>query len=48
MNAECIMPLAHKAMLSFFKLVADVPGYQEVEPFQPPEEMNGDVILDEL
>lgn len=25
------MPRAHKSMLSFFQLVADVPGYQEIE-----------------
>ena len=44
---ECIMPQAHKAMLSFLKLVADVPGYEEVAAFQPPEGMDGEVILDE-
>lgn len=44
---ECIMPQAHKAMLAFFKLVADVPGYQELEGFQPLDDMEGKVILDE-
>ena len=29
------MPRAHKHMLSFFQLVADVPGYYEFEQLEP-------------
>lgn len=36
------MPQAHRSMLSFFQLVADVPGYQEIEAMQLAPEENGD------
>lgn len=43
-HAECIMPQAHRSMLGFFQLVADVPGYQEIETMQlaPAEDGDGD------
>ena len=28
---ECIMPEAHEDMLSFFRLVEELPGYEEME-----------------
>lgn len=28
------MPRAHQSMLSFFQLVADVPGYEELEQLE--------------
>ena len=28
---ECIMPEAYKDMLAFFRLVEELPGYEEVE-----------------
>lgn len=33
-HTECIMPRAYRSMLGFFRLVADVPGYQEVEDLE--------------
>ena len=45
-NTECIMPTAYRSMLGFFQLVADVPGYQEVEDVEltaAKEAVNGNV-----
>ncbi len=33
-HEETIMPRAYRSMISFFKLVADVPGYEELEQFE--------------
>lgn len=41
-HTECIMPQAHRSMLGFFQLVADVPGYQEIEAMQLPPAEDGD------
>ncbi len=31
--SECVMQNVYNSMLDFFQLVADVPGYEEVESF---------------
>lgn len=43
-HTECIMPRCYRSMLDFFQLVADVPGYQELEAvgFAGAEDGDGD------
>ncbi|MCJ1469351.1 hypothetical protein MMC07_007984 [Pseudocyphellaria aurata] len=41
-HTECIMPHAYRSMLGFFQLVADVPGYEELEIIEPPGAQGAD------
>lgn len=41
-HTECIIPRCYGSMLGFFQLVADVPGYQELEAVEFAGAENGD------